>query len=225
MNGRRSCIAFLVCGLVAGPLTAATHAGGKTSKPVVVAKDPAGDWDAGGGVEGPVGDALGQDLVEGLIGSDGKTVTFVIKVNFLLPIGGTPEFTRYSWEMNVDDEAVQLDGKFTNYSRGICDPTAGTCPPPRDPGLAPFFVRTDCESGGGVTVCQEKGIVEAAFDSAAGTISIPVPMKLLGAKPGSTIAPASFFFGGITAMPSAFASAAGGPSDQMMPTKSYVIPK
>ena len=221
---RKLCVILIACAFVVGPMAATTHAG-KTAKPFVVGTDPVGDWDAGGGVEGPIGDALGQDLVEAQIGmADAKTINFIIVVNSLLPIGGTPEVTRYTWELSVDYAEVQLDGKFTNYSRGICDPTAGTCPPPRNPGMSPFFIRTDCEGDTGATVCQEKGIVQATFDAAKGTITIPVPMKLLGAKPGSKIRGASFFFSGITATPSAFASVTGGPSDQLFPNKTFVIP-
>ena len=221
---RKATLLLVTCLLVVGPIASATHAGG--TKPITVGKDPAGDWSAGAGspVEGAAGNALSQDLVEAQIGmKDPSTVLFVIKVASLPPIGGAPEYTRYTWEMAVDMDQVQLDGKFTNYSRGICDPTAGTCPPPRNPGMSPFFVRTDC-GGTGATVCKEKGIVQAEFDAAKGTISIPVPLKLLGGKPGSEITGASFFFGGITAQPSAFASLTGGPSDQLSPGKTFVVP-
>ena len=36
--------------------------------------------------------------------------------------------------------------------------------------------------------CEEIGSVNATFDAASGTITIPVPLELLGAKPGSKIA-------------------------------------
>jgi hypothetical protein len=69
-----------------------------------------------------------------------------------------PEATRYTWNLDVDPtphlvtedgsnpdlKSFDLDGKFTNFSRGACDPTAGTCPPPRNPGLQPFVLRGDC---------------------------------------------------------------------------------
>ena len=222
---RRALVVAIACSLIAGPLATTTHAGGGT-KPVTIGKDPAGDWSAGAGTpgEGAFGDAMAQDLIEAQIGmADAKTILFVIKVNSLPPIGGVPEFTRYTWEMMVGSESIQLDGKFTNYSRGVCDPTAGNCPPPRDPGTAPFAVRTNC-GGTGATTCEEIGLVNGSFDAGSGSIEIPVPLKLLGAKSDTKIVAASFFFGGITSMPSAFASLSSGPSDQLFPGKTFVVP-
>jgi len=217
----------VAAGLVAIPLQVASHARG-SSKPMVVAKDAPDDW--GSNVDpaiSPLGGVLGQELVEASIGMiDAKTVGFVIKVASLPPSGGMPEITRYLWDMHVDTKGVVLDGKFTNYSRGTCDPqTGGQCPPPRDPGLQPFFVRTDCRLEAAGTLCVEKGIVQAKFDVASGTITIPVPLKLLGARPGSKIEPATVFFGGIMALPSAFASNGALPLDQMYPTKTFVVPR
>ncbi|CAN5236022.1 hypothetical protein BH23ACT9_BH23ACT9_11830 [soil metagenome] len=111
-----------------------------------VGTDPSGDW-GGGGNAGLVGHALGQDLTKATIAMpNADTVAFTMEVTFL-PTGpnlsGMPEASRYTWDMLVDGEFVELDGKFTNYSRGACDPTSGQCDPaagrlPRDPGPAPF---------------------------------------------------------------------------------------
>ena len=213
-------------GLLVWPMGAATFAG-KSSKPMVVGKDAPDDW--GSNVDpaiSPLGSVLGQELVEASIGMiDAKTVGFVIKVASLPPSGGMPEITRFLWDMHVDTKGVNLDGKFTNYSRGICDPLSGQCPPPRDPGPQPFFVRTDCRDEAAGTLCVEKGLVQAKFDVASGTITIPVPLKLLGAKPGSKIEPAVVFRGGITAIPSAFSSQNTFPLDEMFPTKTFVVPR
>ncbi len=215
---------LLSVGLVCGLMVEAAAAG--KSKPEVVGKDAPDDWgqDAFPGAS-EVGSALGQELVEAAIGmADAKTINFVIKVESLPPWGGWPEVTRYLWDMNVDNQGVQLDGKFTNYSRGICDPTSGQCPPPRDPGTQPFFVRTDCRAEAVGIVCTEKAIVKASFDAGAGTITIPIPLKVIDAKSGSEISPANLFYGGVAAVPSAFASSTGMPLDLLMPTKNFVVP-
>ena len=35
-----------------------------------------------------------------------------------------------------------MSGNFTDYARGICYPAhTNTCPPPKDPGQQPFFIR------------------------------------------------------------------------------------
>jgi hypothetical protein len=155
-----------------------------------------------------------------------STVNFVIQLNSLPPWGGWPEVTRYTWGFILDGEVRELDGKFLNYTRGVCDPTSGQCPPPRDPGMQPFFLRGNCTTTGNVTTCEELGVVHAAFDPAKGTITIPVPLKLLGAKPGSKIQGGTTIFGGsISAAPSAFLSSGNGPADSMTVTKTFQVPK
>lgn len=220
---------LVAAALMAGsnPATAA-----KPKPPKVVAEDPAGDWDfQDNTAPSPLGNALGQDLLQGSIGmKDKKTVNFIIKVGSLPPTGGWPEVTRYIWSLSVDGKYVELDGKFTNYSRGACDPTSGQCPPPRDPGQAPFLIRGDCETIENTTVCQELGIVQATFDASAGTITIPVSLELLRAKKRSVIGPGESTFsasigGPIIAIPSAFLSSAAFPSDAMLMTTTFKVPR
>lgn len=225
---RKSLAVLVAMGLIFAALIGTQgSAAAAAKKPLVVGTDAEGDW--GDAVEptiAPVGHALGQDLAEASITmADKKTVNFIIKVTSLPPIGGVPEISRYTWDMTVDGEFVELDGKFTNYSRGVCDPTSGQCPPPRDPGMAPFFVRGDCSvNEANVTICQEKGIVHAEFNGADGTITIPVSLELLGAKKGSKIAPGTNIFGGsISAAPSAFFTSSAMPLDFMALTKTFVV--
>jgi hypothetical protein len=197
-------------------------------KAKVVGKDAAGDW--GSNVDptlAPLGDALGQDLTGASIAmGKKKTVLFTIKLASLPPWGGWPEISRYTWNFQINGKLRELDGKWTNYSRGICDPTSGQCPPPRDPGQQPFFLRGNCTSTQNVTTCEELGIVNAVFDVENSMITIPVPMKMLGAKPGSKIQPGSNIFGGsISAAPSAILTSGNFPMDTMTVTKTFAIPK
>ncbi|MGH2748491.1 MAG: hypothetical protein ACRDKB_11265 [Actinomycetota bacterium] len=233
----RTLVAILSAALVAATFGAPSGYAadqGKKKKPgsVVVAEDPAGDWGANQDAAlAPAGDAAGMDLIEASIGmADKKTVEFTIKVNNLPPAGGVPEFVRYLWEITVDGELVEFDGKFTNFSRGACDPTSGQCPPPRNPGLYPFIVRGNCTTTQNLTTCEELGIVEATFDAAQGTIAFSVPLKLINAKPGSKIAAGSTDFstlcgGPIIAIPSAFLSFCPSfPVDAMQMTKTFKVP-
>ena len=218
------CVA--VAAISAGPMAMAKKAKG----PTIVAKDTTGDWDDGVGAGGEVGDATGQDLIEASIEPSGKNLNFIIKVNSLPPSGGTPEVVRYVWDILVDGELFELDGKFTNYSRGVCDPTAGTCPPPRDPGMQPFLIRTNCAPNATVTnlvTCEETALVQAVFDAAEGTITIPVPMSAIKAKPGSKITGGANTVGGtVSASPAAFVSTSNIPVfDTMVQTKTYIVPK
>jgi hypothetical protein len=200
-----------------------------TAKPVTVGTDVAGDW--GAAVEptiAPLGDLLGQDLTSASIVQDGANVNFIIGVNSLPPNGGAPEVTRYTWNFNVGKAQLELDGKWSNYSRGACDPTAGTCPPPRDPGQQPFSLRGDCAADSStpvtLTFCQEFALVQATFDPAEGTITIPVPLEALKAKKGTKIAPGTNIFGGsVSASPSAFLTNSAMPMDTLTTTKTFVV--
>jgi hypothetical protein len=231
---RKAVVSLLLSGLLAASLVgvAAPASAGKTAKPVVVGEDPSGDW--GTAVDpqiAPAGDALGQDLVGASIAMNGKDkVDFVMSLNSLPPSGGVPEITRYTWDFNVDGEFRELDGKFTNYSRGACDPTAGTCPPPRDPGMYPFSVRGNCGvtpvGTVSLTTCEELALVAGVFDATAGTVTVTVPLDALGAKPGSKITPGVNIFGGsISATPAAFVTNGTMPNDTMVVTKTFAVPR
>lgn len=221
-------LAVLMALAMFGTASAKKKKKGPKSGPLVVGTDAAGDW--GGNVDptiAPIGNGLGQDLTEAVIemGED-NTVNFIIKVNSLPSNGGVPEISRYVWDMTVDGEFVELDGKWSNYSRGTCDPTSGRCPPPRDPGMQPFFVRGNCGvvEGTNVTTCEELGIVHATFDPAAKTITVPVPLELINAKNGSKIAPGTNIFGGsLSASPAAFVTNNSMPMDTMVLTETFVV--
>lgn len=196
--------------------------GAHAAAPVTVGTDDAGDWGADVDTTmGPIGDAIGQDLISAKIqDAGGGTVNFIIGLTSLPATGGIGESPRYLWEMTVNDLPIEIDGKFTNYSRGACDPTAKKCPPPRDPGSAPFLIRGDCDTSGNVAVCKEVGLVHATFDTASATITIPVPFSMLGVTSGcASIAPAvntaSFPGGSVIAIPSAFFSQNSMPNDKM----------
>ena len=228
---RKAVVSMLLSGLLAASLVGAAapaSAGKKASGPQIVGTDDAGDW--GAAVEptlAPVGDALGQDLTSATIAMNGTDkVDFIIGVNSLPASGGAPEISRYVWDMNVDGEFVELDGKFTNYSRGVCDPTSGACPPPRDPGTQPFFVRGNCttDPNANLTVCEEIGVIQGVFDSAKKTITVTVPLAMINAKPGSKITPGTNVFGGsVSATPAAFVTSSAMPLDTLTVLKTFVV--
>lgn len=230
---RKAVVSMLLSGLLAASLVGAAapaSAGKKASGPVVVGTDEAGDWgsnSAAGSDIAPIGDTLGQDLTGASIAMNGTDkVDFIMSVNNLPASGGVPEISRYTWDMDVDGEFLELDGKFSNYSRGVCDPTSGQCQAgPRDPGMQPFFVRGNCAANeANVTICEELGIVKGVFDSAKKTITVTVPLDLLGAKSGSKITPGTNIFGGsISATPAAFVTSNYMPLDTLTVTKTFVV--
>jgi hypothetical protein len=204
----------------------------KAAGPVKVATDAEGDW--GDNVDAtlaPAGAALGQDLVEASIAmADAKTVNFIIKVTALPSTGGIPEFARYSWDFTVNGDAFGMSGNFTDYARGVCYPLhTNSCPPPKDPGAQPFFIREGpCTIGtGGLGECNLVATAQATFDTATNTITIPVPLDAIGAKPGSKIGPGtnSVFGATIYASPAAVTANANGPHDTMTATETFTVPK
>lgn len=225
-------LSALVLAVSVAALVAPAASAGKAPKPAKVATDADDDW--GSNVDAtlaPVGGALGQELVEASIGmADAKTVNFIIKVAGLPPTGGVPEFARYSWDFTVNGEAFGMSGNFTDYARGICYPAhTNSCPPPKDPGTQPFYVRQGpCTiGGGGLGECNLVATAKATFDVATGRITIPVPTAAIGAKPGAKIGPgANAVFGAtIYASPSAVSASPNGPHDTMIATGTYTIPK
>ena len=229
-NARFAALALAACLVAAFVVPGVATAAKKKAGPVVVGTDVDGDWGADPQLA-PLADALGQDLVSATISmADPNTVNFVIGLNALPPTGGAPEISRYFWAFNVNGEAYELDGKFTNYSRGACDPQSGGCPPPRDPGMQPFLLRGDCApdpTATNVIVCKELGKIQATFDAAAGTITIPVTLDLIKAKPGTKIDPGliSSLGGSVGAVPSAYFSSGDMPHDLLAVTKSFTISK
>lgn len=219
---------WTVCAAVVAAVLLVIPAAGAQDVPyaetLAVGEDVAGDW--GDADLAPFGAALGMDLEGAAIGmATADTIDFTIKVTELPASGGAPEVPRYVWDLFVDGEFVELDGKWTNYSRGACDPTSGQCPPPRDPGPQPFFVRGDCVAEGSVTTCKEIGRVQATFDSAEGTITIPVPAEMINAGPCSVISPAENLFGEtVAAVPSAFVSLTTAPKDTMYVEHDFQVP-
>jgi hypothetical protein len=91
--------------------------------------------------------------------------------------------------------------------------------------MSPFFIRANCEANeANVTICEETGTVEAVFDAAAGTITIPVPLELINAKHGSKIGPGTNIFGGsISATPAAFVTSSAMPLDTLTVLETFVV--
>lgn len=156
-----------------------------------VAADHAGDW--GEDVVGPegsiAGHALGQDLTSAWVLAEEDQVEFLLQVTYLpTDPGGVPEGTRYTWNLTVDGVPLELDGKWSNLSRGACDPTSGQCDPqsgklPRVPEERMFTLRGLCYEeptpATTLTLCQELAVVQATFRPASGTIGIAIPAESL----------------------------------------------
>ena len=228
----RAALATLLAGCLLGALfVPASFAGSKAkSGPQVVGTDANNDW--GSNVDAtiaPAGGLLGQELVEAsIVMADATTANFMIKVTGLPPTGGIPEGARYSWDFTVDGDAFSMSGNFTDYARGVCYPAhTNSCPPPKDPGTQPFYIRQGpCTIGSaGLGECNLIATVKAIFDTATGTITIPIPIEAIGAKPGSKIGPAtnSLYGATIYATPAAGSASPYAPHDTMVVTEEFVV--
>ena len=232
---RAKVIALGLSAILAGSLVAAAPSSAakkkKKPKPLTVGTDPAGDWGANQDASlAPLGEQLGQDLVKASVfKADKKTVNFIIQVSALPASGGVPEFSRYNWDFTVNGNAFQMSGAFTEYLRGTCNPTynPAVCPPPRDPGSAPFFIRQGgCLLGAPPGPCEEIAKVNATFDADTATITIPVPLKAIKAKKGSKIGPGTSAYGpAIYSTPAAFVSNVTLPHDTLNVLKTYKVPR
>jgi len=204
----------------------------------VVADGAEGDF--GGDPEvAKVGHELGADLTEARIRMpDADHVEFQIQTTNLPANGGVPEFIRYTWDLLVDTgegpKEAQIDGKWSNYSRGVCDPTAGCDPTavggedgPKDPGQRPFFFRGDLEvTPIGVinfNAMRNYATIPGDFNVADGTITVTVPTeaisKLQGVEwgPCAKILPGAGLRGGVVESSlAAWLTSAAFPSDVLM---------
>lgn len=230
---KKTLIAALATSLVALIVAPGPHAvaAKKKAGPVVVATDDPADW--GANVDAtitPAGTPLGMEIVEAAIGlsDDKKAVNFIIKLAGPTS-GGPPETVRYGWEFSVDGNAFQLNGGRTELLRGMCNPltTDPACPPNVGDPVAltnfPFFVRSGpCTVG---DECVVNAVVNATFDVAESTITIPVPLEAIDAKLGSAIGPMGGLFGAIYAAPGALITTNGLPHDAIAITKTIKLPK
>ncbi len=206
----------------------------------VVGTDAANDW--GANVDpslAPVGDELGQELVEAhLRMADAETVNFAIRLKSLpANDAGIPEVTRYGWDFTVDGKHMLISGGFTDVLRTFCYPLhSPQCPPnfgnPERSLERPFFVYEGaCTLGtGGVSDCRVKAVVSATFEhrslhAGTGMITVPVPLEAIGAKPGSKIEPAEGALGEtIYAAPAVIVASGSCPHDTMLVTETFTVP-
>jgi hypothetical protein len=171
----RAAIATVTFGLVVSAMP--VQAARPTS--AVVATDPAGDWGSNHDPYiGPLGELVGQDLLEASI-----AVTEPGKVDFILKLAGLPgdqtfDSTRYGWRFRVGSKPYLLTNFnvecVTDGRPADCEDTAGSGP------LFEIY-----------TLQPHKlvGMVLAQLDRTVNTITISVPADFINAGKGSIIAP------------------------------------
>jgi hypothetical protein len=144
--------------------------------PVDLGSDPAGD-NTGGAATAPFGaDLRGAQIYQP--DPDKPELLFEIRVEQLLPlVGSAPESTQHIWDFTVDGKTswslVIARSRLADYQ-----------------GIGGYGVLQQCvPNGTGVTCTTKARLSEVEFRDAERVVRAGVPLALIGAGPGSTIAP------------------------------------
>ena len=185
MNAVRNIALFAAIGLIATAPTA-------TAKPATVWEDAAGDAD---NAQGTGSIPAGFDLVSGAINKAGANLEFIVTHADMPPTGTLPEGFRFLWAFNAGGTDFRITAKTADIGKpdllaGQTNERVG-----RVDAQGHFRLEGDCKAGETVGTlqpinCQPLAYVEGAFDPAAKTLTVVVPMKLLKAKAGTVIGPA-----------------------------------
>ncbi|MEA2434607.1 MAG: hypothetical protein QOK47_119 [Actinomycetota bacterium] len=159
-------------------------------KPTVVWEDPAGDADLGQGL----GQSIpgGWDLVSGTIQRVGADIQFTVTHADMPPVGSMPEATRFLWNFNVNKTPYRITAKSADI--GKPDVIAGGTGQERVGHVdtaGHFRIEGECITDQTLPVgqvnCPVVGYVTGTWDPASMSFTVVVPMKLIKAKPGSSI--------------------------------------
>ena len=181
---KKLAIVLLAGGLLAGVL------GPASAKPATVWEDEAGDAHAGQGLPSSI--PAGFDLASGTIEVKGKDAIFTVTHHDMPPTGSFPEAARFMWGFNVGTESYRWTMKSADIGKpdvagGQTDERIG-----RVDALGHFRLEGDCSTtttGINFVNCAPLGYYEGTIDAATMSLSVTVPLKDIGAKPGSVIGP------------------------------------
>ena len=169
-----------------GLLAPAVGATDASAKPVVVGQDPAGDW---GPPPAPAGsESTGQDLVEvALTMASPEVVEFAIRFDSLP--SSIPSTNQYFWAFDVRGDENEY--WMLTACPADCESSGADSLP---------FTLEQCHRapfGQNVQVIMHECVlvetIAAVVDAGAATITIPVQMDAIKARPGSSIRPADEF--------------------------------
>lgn len=176
----------LAGGLMVGILGTANAA----PKPAVVWEDPTGDADGGQGLGQSI--PAGFDLATGAIAAKGANIEFTVTHADMPPSGSLPEGARFLWNFTVNKKPFRLTAKSADI--GKPDVVAGQTSERvgRADVQGHFRIESECVTDASLPLqrvnCPPLGYFEGSFDPATMSFTAIIPMKVLGAKPGSVIA-------------------------------------
>lgn len=174
--------------LALGVLVAA-HAAPAQAKPKTVWEDPAGDT-MFPAPETQVG-ALGLDIVGGTIERVGDDLEFTVEHTEMPPIGSLPEAARFLWVFAVGKDNYRLVIKRADVGKPDVLANQTTERVGRVDVNGHFRLEGECTSTTTGVLnainCEPLAYLEGTWDPASATVTMVVPMDLVGAKPGSVI--------------------------------------
>lgn len=191
---RKLLIGILVaamCVSLAGPSVAKKK---KSSGPVVVFEDPAGD--AGNNNTGPIPgiEQGGFDLTKGTILAKGSDLVFSAE-HAAMPAGGSlPEGFRLLWHFSVDGEEYRFTVKSADVGKpdALAQSGEDRIGDVDTDGVFRLEQCADEATGTPLTLVNcnvvEKGYLEGAFEPSKASVTWLVPMELVGAHKGSVVA-------------------------------------
>jgi hypothetical protein len=162
------------------------------AKPVNVWEDPADDAGTADTGPVPVYTQGGLDLVSGAIDRAGANLEFTVTHAAMPPVGSIPETFRFLWAFNVDGKDFRITAKTADVGKPDALASTGTDRVGQVDTAGHFRLEGNCQAGATVGVvqpinCEPLAKLEGAIDSAALTLTVVIPMKLVKAKPGSKI--------------------------------------
>ncbi|MEA2451776.1 MAG: hypothetical protein QOG04_486 [Actinomycetota bacterium] len=169
--------------------------GSANAAPSKLWEDPTGDADNAQGLGMSI--PAGFDLVSGSIERAGANLNFTVTMADMPPSGSIPDGARFLWAFAVNSKTTY---RLTAKSADIGKPDAlagnGTERVGKVDAQGHFRLEGNCQAGETVGVlqpinCETLGYITGAFDTAAKTLTITVPMKLIKAKIGTVIGPGS----------------------------------
>lgn len=183
---------LLSLALVSAVMIGAAGLAQAAPKPVTVFEDPSGDADLR-----HVGQSIpaGFDLVSGSIAQDGKELEFVVTHADMPPTGSAGEGFRLVWGLTVGTTQYEMTVK--SFDVGKPDVIASAMG--QDPngeervgqvyqGVARFEECGTINLGINWSQCTALGYYEATFDPATKTATWRIPLSVMKAKKGTTIA-------------------------------------
>ncbi len=166
----------------------------KAPKPVTLFEDDEGDAGINAAGPAPAVGETGVDLVSGQVTQKGKDLEFVITHASMPPTGSFPEAARLIWGLTVGNTQYEMTIKSLDVGKpDVIASVMGQDPNGEErvgtiyQGVARFEECGTISLGINWSQCTTLGYYDAAFDTAAGTVTYTVPLDVMNAKKGTVI--------------------------------------